>query len=102
MDNFEAIIIGAAAAAIGTVIAYRYINLHPVGGFTPRQPNLYSFGARSQTLSVVDLPPTPSGASPVQQTNPNQEAAFNQYPTSYAPAFGPSTDQSMREEVFPI
>lgn len=102
MDNFEAIVIGAAAAALGTIAAYTFINRHPIGGRSPRQPDAYSYNARSQTLQVVDLQPTPSGASPVAQVNPNQEAAFNQYPTDYAPAFGNSENQPAQEEVLPI
>ena len=102
MDNFEAVVIGAAAAAIGTVIAYKFINLHPIGGRSPKQPDTYSLNARGQSLTVVDLAPTPSGSSPVVQPNPNQEAAFNQYPTDYQPAFGVDKDQAAQEEVFPI
>lgn len=89
MDALEAVVIGAAAAAIGTVVAYKFINRQPEGGGSPRQIAVYSPTARGGVLAIQDVPPTDYFAAPVAQTNPNTEAAYNQHPIVYVPAFGP-------------
>jgi hypothetical protein len=97
MDMIDGIIVGAAAAAIGSIIAYKFIERQPVGGASPAQPHVQAypnFGDRpDRPLYVVDLQPTPVQAAPVVQVNPNQEAAFNQRPVEFVSAFGAAVNQ---------
>lgn len=92
MDALETFVIGAAAAAIGAVVAYKYINKTPVGGAVPVQ------GA---ALNVMHVPFLPYDAAPVAQVEPITEAAYNQYPTGHHPAFGIDTNQPEHEAVLP-
>lgn len=103
MDMFDGIIVGAAAAAIGSVIAYKILNKAPVGGDTPGQAavgGIPQFG-RPQPLYVVDLVPTPSNAAPVQQTNPITEAAYNVQPVAFESAFGNTANTPSTEYILP-
>jgi hypothetical protein len=102
-DILDGIVIGAAAAAIGTIFAMKVLNAQPTGGGQPRQVDRYSGGARSGALRVID----PMGlderdASPLVQNSPITEAAYNQQSQSYAPAFGPNENQPAEETVLPI
>ena len=91
----DGIIVGAAAAAIGTIVAYHFIGQKTVGGGSPMQPAIATsnqFG-NPKPLYAIDLAPTPYNAAPVAQVNPNQEAAFNQQPIDFVSAFGPHINQ---------
>lgn len=105
MDFWDGIIVAAAGTLIGTIAAAKILNLRPYGGGNPVQPAIGptdQFG-RTQPLLVYASPqnPAPTYASPVQQTNANQEAAFNQGPsTTFEPAF--NTNFSNSYEVLPI
>jgi hypothetical protein len=103
MDMIDGIIVGAAAAAIGSIIAYQYINRSPQGGAQPNQPNVAANpnAGRPTPLYVVDLEPTPSNAAPVAQVNPVTEAAYNQQPVVFEAAFGPGVNQPAEEAVLP-
>ena len=103
MDMVDGIIVGAAAAAIGSILAYKFINQTPQGGMQPNQPAIptnANFGT-GEPVYVVDLVPTPSNAAPVAQVNPITEAAWNQYPVEFEHAFGPGVNQSNEEAVLP-
>lgn len=91
MDIWDGIIIGAGAAAVGSILAYVIINRTPIGGGAPRQP---AYGAttafgRSQDVYAV-YPELPTNAAPLAQVNPNQEAAFSVQITGFEPGFGPN------------
>src|SRR5271156_3208823 len=96
MDQWEGIIIGAAIAAVVTVVATAYIQKSPIGGGQPNQPAQPSLNATSggvpAELYVVDLDPTPSNAAPVAQVNPITEAAYNVQPVTFEHAFGPGVN----------
>ena len=103
MDMIDGIIVGAAAAAIGTIVAFKVINAKPQGGGEPSQvsqPGNPQAG-RPRPLYVIDLPGLPQDAAPLQQTNPITEAAYNLQSTGFEPAFGPSTNQPQVEAVLP-
>lgn len=103
MDMIDGIIVGAAAAAIGSIVAYHFINKQPTGGGAPMQPGIARDPNFQQPapLYVVDLDPTPRYAAPVVQVNPNQEAAFNVQPVVFEAAFGPDVLQSADPTVLP-
>jgi hypothetical protein len=102
MDIWDGIIVGAAAAAIGTIVAYKFLNPQPVGGMQPLQPMEASYNATSggspAPLYVLDLN-LPSNMAPLQQTNPITEAAYNQYPVPFEHAFGPAVNQPNDDAV---
>jgi len=103
MDMLDGIIVGAAAAAIGSIIAFKFINVKPEGGQQPNQPQVAvdpNFGT-GRPLYVVDLQPTPSNAAPVAQVNPITEAAYNVQPVTFEHAFGPAVNQPNEEAVLP-
>jgi hypothetical protein len=103
MDMIDGIIVGAAAAAIGTIVAFKYLNPTPVGGAQPNQP-MYAGNpqaGRPNPLYVVDLVPTPGNAAPVSQVNPITEAAYNVQPVTFEHAFGPGVNQPAEEAVMP-
>lgn len=106
MDIWDGLIIGVAGSVIGGVILARVLNLAPVGGDTPSQPmwpENPQFG-QPKPLAVVDLPPTPANAAPVQQTNPITEAAHNintWQTTPFAPGFGPDVATANDPAVLP-
>jgi hypothetical protein len=114
MDIWDGIIVGAASAAIGSIIAYKFLNKGPVGGDSPAQLNTASqiqeyygnnpqFG-RPMPLAVIDLAPTPSAAAPVVQVNPITEAAHNNgqvIAAGFAPAFGTNGPTPAQETVLP-
>lgn len=103
MDIIDGIIVGAAAAAIGSILAYKYLNMRPV----LTQPNygnipdgaLYLASQPGGYVNVVQ--PTPDGVAPLQQTIPITEAAYNQYPVTFQHAFGPGVNQPVTEAVLP-
>ena len=105
MDLIDGIIVGAAAAAIGTIVAMKYLNPTPPGGSQPNQPMLASYNAMSSgapgALYVTGYTPTPGSAAPLQQTIPITEAAYNQQPIVFEAAFGPSVNQPAEEAVVP-
>lgn len=105
MDVIDGIIVGAAAAAIGAIVADKFINRTPQGGGAPNQPE---FGAspefgRPRVLYAVDLTSASmSHAAPVAgYTTPQVEAAFNVYPVEFVNAFGPAVEHPGDEAVLP-
>jgi len=93
-DMLMGIVVGAAAAAIGAVIAYRYIGTHPVGGGQPQQ-----WASMSPTNVITPQVPgrTATYAAPVVQNTPITEAAYNQYATDHQPAFGQNANVAAEE-----
>lgn len=87
MDALETFVIGAAAAGVGAVLAFKYLNKTPAGGAIPK--------------NVAHVPFLGYEQAPVAQVEPITEAAYNQYPTGHAPAFGPDTNQPAEEAVLP-
>jgi len=98
-DIVNGIVIGAAAAAIGTIVAFQFLQRRSQGGGTPNQPALPMYSAPKGSMVVFDKQPFPDGISPLQQTNPNTEAAYNQQPVTYEPAF--NTNYPAEEAVLP-
>jgi hypothetical protein len=115
MDMIDGIIVGAAAAAIGSIIAYKVLNKGPVGGDSPAHVNTASanldyYGSNPQfgrpaPLAVIDLFPTPSDAAPVVQVNPITEAAHNigqVVSTPFASGFGTQAHTPAQETILPF
>src|SRR5216684_180049 len=94
-DMVTAIVVGAAAAAIGAVVAYRYMGTHPVGGGQPEQ-----WASMSPTNVITPQVPgrTATYAAPIVQNTPITEAAYNQYPTDHQPAFGQNANVAAADE----
>jgi hypothetical protein len=93
MDAWDGIIIGAAVSAVIGVVVTQYMQKGPQGGgqgLQPAYPGQTNFNQKP--LYVVDLVPTPSGAAPVAQVNPNTEAAYNVQPVEFVHAFGPGVN----------
>lgn len=98
MDMMDGIIVGAAAAAIGTILATKYLEGNaspPFGGGRPYQESapgqpVYApqYGRPTGPVAVEYPEPLDPYAPPVQQNQPITEAAYNQYPITYQPAFG--------------
>jgi hypothetical protein len=109
-DMLDGVIVGAAAAAIGTIIAVKFLNRTPPGGGTPAQPNIRRSVYQGQMGDYVVSPvgdtilPDPN-AAPGGGTTPIAEAAFSN-PTSqlieYAPATGFDTNRATEEALLPI
>lgn len=98
MDTIDAIVVGAVAAAIGTIVATKYLDSHastPEGGgrpyqnFAPGQP-LYApqYGRPTGPVAVEYPDLLDPFAPPIQQNQPITEAAYNQQMVDYTPAFG--------------
>ena len=103
MDMFDGIVVGAAAAAIGTIVAFKFLTPKPQGGAQPLQP-LYPGNpqaGRPAPLYVEDLAPTPMNAAPVAQVNPITEAAYNVQPVTFEHAFGPSVNMPEESALLP-
>jgi hypothetical protein len=103
MDMIDGIVVGAAAAAIGTIVAFKFLNSTPQGGAQPNQP-VYPGNpeaGRPSPLYVEDLAPTPMSAAPVAQVNPITEAAYNVQPVVFEHAFGPGVNQPNEAAVLP-
>ena len=83
----DGIIIGAAAAAIGTIIAMKLLNHQSFGGGTPLQTAQRSPDVMGGYLWVQDPGITDTLASPLAQTTPTTEAAYNTGDIGYEPAF---------------
>lgn len=105
MDMIDGIIVGAAAAAIGTIVAFKFLNQQPVGGAAPMQPGYggnAQFG-RPAPMYAVDAMPLPSNAAPVGWADtPTNEAAFNVQPVEFVHAFGPGVNVPQDEAVLPM
>lgn len=98
----QGIIIGAAAAAIGTIIATKFINLSPIGGGSEQEPQLHSYTARHGGIRPRTPRINPSGFAPIAQNTPITEAAYNQYPTPYDATLGPDQNQPSNDLVLPV
>lgn len=101
---FDGIIVGAAAAAIGTIIAFKFMNREPEGKGQPAQPvNWPMYNAPGGHLTIWDQSPLPEGVAPmVQSASPTTEAAYNTYPTKYGPSLGPNENRDSEEIVLPV
>lgn len=110
MDLFDGIIVGAAAAAIGTILATKFLEsrggppfggARPVYGNAPGQSFVTQVG-RPTGMTQVQAPELlNSFAPPINQNTPITEAAYNQYPTTYAPAFGREQNTGDLETILP-
>jgi hypothetical protein len=95
MDVLDGIIVGAAAAAIGTIIAtkFMYQGGRPIGGdrpylgYAPGNPTIGAVPVAYPDTLASDLPP-------VQQNQPITEAAYNQQPVAYEPAFNTNGNEN--------
>lgn len=98
-DIFDGIVIGAAAAAIGTIVAFKFLNRQPQGGALPQQPASMS----PTNKYMVQSPMYTDGlAAPIGQNTPITEAAFNIYPVEFAPGFGPKVNRDSDEALLPV
>ena|SRR5271165_4098110 len=103
MDMIDGIIVGAAAAAIGTIVAMRFLNKQPEGGSRGNQPAIggnANFG-RPRPLYVAGGDPQDANAAPLKQNVPITEAAYNVQPVDFEHAFGPHVNQPAEEAVLP-
>lgn len=102
MDMIDGIIVGAAAAAIGSIVAYKFMGNPPEGGGRPVYPQQAGYNAISGGMPAPVGTPYPPYSSPfqapVQQSNPITEAAYNSYPYPFEHAFGPAVNQPTTEE----
>lgn len=107
----DGIIVGAAAAAIGTIVATQFLNsrggspfggARPVYGSTPGQPFVAQVGRPTGPTYVQAPELLDSYAPPVAQNTPITEAAYNQYMATYAPAFGRDENAGDQETILPI
>jgi hypothetical protein len=94
-DVFVGLVVGAMAAAIGAVLAYKYIGLQPPGGGEPRQITSYS---PTNWITPQTPPRADVDAAPVVQNTPITEAAYNQYPFDHQPAFGRSANVAAEQD----
>jgi hypothetical protein len=103
-DVFDGIVIGAAAAAIGTIVAFKFLSRTPQGGEQPDQVfRAYPAAVGGRPLRVVNPPfisDTEGGI--LSQDSAITEAAYNQYPVNYAPAFGQTVNRFGEEAVLPV
>jgi hypothetical protein len=91
-------VIGALAAALGGIIAWRYISRHPVGGGQPLQ----NWTESPTNLITPQVPGrTDALAAPVSQNTPITEAAYNQGPLDQFPAFGREANRTNQEVILP-
>src|SRR6267154_933057 len=86
-DTIDGIIIGAAAAAIGTIIAVKFLNHQSFGGGTPNQIAAHSQDVRGGILFVQQPQFTDSLAAPLAQNTAITEAPYNTGDIGYEPAF---------------
>lgn len=86
-DTIDGIIIGAAAAAIGTILAVKFLNHQSFGGGVPNQTVAPSQDVRGGVLYVAQPDYSDSLASPLAQNTPITEAAYNTGDIGYEPAF---------------
>ncbi len=86
-DVFDGIIVGAAAAAIGTIVAIKFLNHRSFGGGEPNQTLSPADGVRSGGIYVLQPAYTPYEASPLAQNSPITEASYNTGDIGYEPAF---------------
>jgi hypothetical protein len=105
MDMIDGIIVGAAAAAIGSIIAFKFINKDAIGGGEPQQPAYggnMQFGRPLPVYAVTSAPYPPDSAPVGQSDTPTNEAAFNVQPVEFVHAFGPGVNQPANETLLPI
>jgi hypothetical protein len=95
MDHWDGIIIGAAIAAVATVLATKLISSTPIGGGSPNQTAVGSANAKNNVLIIEEPARTSYDAAPVVQNTPITEAAYSSGVVGpYAPAFGRNTNQN--------
>jgi hypothetical protein len=94
MDNIDGLIIGAAIAAVATVVVTNLFEKTPWGGGQPNQTAVPSYNAKSGVLLVEEPCALDMQAAPLAQNTPVTEAAYNQQPIpgGYMPAFGNGTN----------
>ncbi len=96
MSNMlQGLVVGAAAAGIGAVLAWKYIGAQPPGGGQPNQWTSYS-----PTNFITPQVPgrTDSDAAPLVQNTPITEAAYNQYMTDHLAAFGQNANRAGQDD----
>jgi hypothetical protein len=108
-DTLDGIIIGAAAAAIGTIVAVKFLNRTPLGGGMPPQPDInrpvYPGQAGNYVISDAAISIAADTDSPVGNIIPISEASFsnpNSGLISYEPATGYETNRAQDEALLPI
>lgn len=94
-DLFTGLVVGAMAAAIGAVLAYKYIGVQPPGGGQPLQGTSYS---PTNWITPQTPPRADVDAAPVVQNTPITEAAYNQYMTDHQPAFGRDANRAAEQD----
>lgn len=96
------IIVGAASAAIGSILVSKFVTTGTQGGGQPRQKKQQSYTARAGQISPKTPPRTPVNSAPVVQNTPITEAAYNVQPTTYAPTLGPDQNVPSQELTLPV
>ena len=86
-STVNGIIIGAAAAAIGTIIAMKFINHQSFGGGTPLQTAVRAPDVRGGALWVQQPQFTDDLAAPLAQNTAITQASYNTGDIGYEPAF---------------
>ncbi len=99
---FSAIIIGATAAALGTIAAFKFINRETIGGGQPNQSRQDSYTARAGMIAPQVPWRTGNNAAPVVQNTPITEACYNIQPTDYQTTLGPEQNVANDELTLPI
>jgi hypothetical protein len=100
LDQWDGIIIGAAVAAVATVVVTNLISKTSWGGGTPNQTAVPSYNAKNGALVVEETCPLDQVAAPLAQNTPITEASYNQQPMpgGYSPAFGIYANQPNANE----
>jgi hypothetical protein len=100
MDQWDGIIIGAAVAAVATVVVTSLISKTSWGGGEPNQTGVPSYNAKNGVLVVEEPCYTDLVSAPLAQNTPITEASYNQQPMpdGYSPAFGIYANQPNANE----
>ncbi len=83
------IIVGAASAALGTIVVLKFFNPEPDGGGQPRQADMFSYTARAGRIAPAVPYRLAADAAPLVQNTPITDAAYNTQPTEYDTTLGP-------------
>jgi hypothetical protein len=99
-DTIDGIIIGAAAAAIGTIVAMKFLNHQPFGGGTPLQTAQRSPDVKTGILWIQQPQFTDGLAAPLAQNTAITEAPYNTGDIGYEAAF--HVNYAVDPPVFPM
>ena len=102
MNIFDSIVIGAASAALGTVVVLRFLNFGNEGGGQPQQGDLHSYTARGNRIRPETPSRLSSNSAPLVQNTPITEAAYNLQSTNYATTLGPQENVSSNPLTLPM